>query len=408
MIRGLRATARTPDLRGLVGEQVLVTGAQLVSGVGNLLFVVLAARILPPAGFARLAAFLALYLVVHMPTGSLSAASTLAPARAPGLRRRLLFPVFVVAAAVTAAAPLGAPLLGLPPGMVMLIGATVMVAPFLALERGPLHGFSMNGQVSATLVVEPLVRLVIGLPLAVWLGDVGGALGVVLAGYAALAVAAFRRSGDPRGRWLSTGAERPDEGTGFWWTAAAFLMLALFQKQDVVFANRFLPAQEAAVFAVVATLGGAAVLASIRVPLVLIPRAVRGSTRALGVALGLAAGLGLGAVAVVALAPEFIVSTIFGMRYEGAGRIVVPYTAAMAGLAVTRVLAAYHCAAGRPRAVAALVASVVALHIVMLIALGSDAGGVVMATLAANVVLIVLAGARALFRVGIVRRSVRT
>lgn len=378
-----------------------MTAAQLIAGVGNLLFVVLAARILPPGGFARLAAFLALYLVVHMPTGSLSAASTLVPERAPVLRRRLLIPVVLVAAAVVVAAPAASGLLGLPPAMLVLVGATVMAAPFLALERGPLHGFSMNGRVSLTLVVEPVVRLAVGLPLAAWLGEAGGAGGVVLAGYAALAVAAARRPGDPRGRWLEAdgpGSPLQESRAGFWWTAAAFLMLALFQKQDVLFANRFLSARDAAAFAAVATLGGAAVLASVRVPLVLIPRAVQGSRKALAVALGLAGCLGLGAVLVVALAPELIVSTIFGARYERAARFVVPYTAAMAVLAVARVLAAYECAAGRPRVVAGLVGSVVGLHVVLLIALGSNAAGVVAATLLANVALIALAAGRALVR----------
>lgn len=384
-------------MRGLVGEQLLVTGSQLVSGVGNLAFVIIAARVLPARGFAHLVSFLALYLVVHMPTGSISAASTLAPQRAPRIRRRLFLPVTLIAAVVALSTPLTAELLELPSGMVILTAMTIAVAPFLALERGPLHGWSMNGRVSLTLVVEPAVRLAVGIPLAVVFGAVGGAAGVVLAGYTAFLVAAVRRPGDPRGRWLADpgpGADRIATGSAFWWTAAAFLLLAIFQKQDVLFANRLLGSQDAATFAAVATLGGAAVLASVRVPLVLIPRAVEGSRKALGVALALAGGLGMGAVAMVAILPDLIVTTIFP-DYEQAAAFAVPYMTAMALLAVSRVLAAYFSATGHPRAVTGLVGSAVALHVVLLVAMGNSAGGVVRATLIANLVLVILVSARA-------------
>lgn len=384
-------------LPGLVTEQLLVTGAQLVSGVGNLAFVIIAARVLPARGFAHLVSFLALYLVVHMPTGSLSAASTLIPQRAPGLRRRLLLPVALTAVVVATSTPWTAPLLQLPPGMVVLTAITLAAAPFLALERGPLHGWSMNGRVSMTLVVEPAVRLAIGIPLALSFGAVGGAAGVVLAGYAALVVAAVRRRGDPRGKWLTAdeGGDSPvGRGGAFWWTAAAFLLLALFQKQDILFANRLLGSLDAATFAAVATLGGAAVLASVRVPLVLIPRAVQGSRKALGVALALAGGLGLGAVAMVAILPDLIVTAVFP-DYEQAAAFAVPYMSAMALLAVSRVLAAYFSATGHPRTVAGLVGAAVVLHVVLLVSLGSGTGGVVQATLIANLALIVLMSMRA-------------
>lgn len=402
VIHGLRVSleGKLSGLRLLVGEQLLVTGAQLLAGVGNLVFVVAAAHVLRPSGYADLVAFLAVYLVVHMPTGSISAASTLEPERAPGLRRRLLVPVVLLAGLVAAAAPLGSGLLGLPPEVVVLVGASIAGAPFIALERGPLHGLSMNGRVALTLVAEPAIRLAVGLPLAARLGAVGGAAGVVLGGYAALAIAAYRRHGDPRGGWLAgnpaTFANTDGSQAAFWWTGAAFLFLALFQKQDVLFANRFLASGEAATFAVIATLGGAAVLASVRVPLVLIPRAVDGSRGALAVAVGLAGGLGLGAVGIMAIAPELIVSTLFPARYVSAADLAVPYMAAMALLAVTRVLAAFHCASGDARGVAGLVGSLVVLHVLFLFLMGGSAAGVVTATLLANLVLVAVATARIL------------
>ena len=47
----------------------------------------IAARLLAPGAFAELAAFLALYLLIHVPAGSLSAGSALSPELAARARR---------------------------------------------------------------------------------------------------------------------------------------------------------------------------------------------------------------------------------------------------------------------------------------------------------------------------------
>src|SRR5690606_5103706 len=57
--------------------QALPAVAQVASGAGNLVFALAAARLLAPGAFADLAAFLALYLVVHVPAASLSAGGAL-------------------------------------------------------------------------------------------------------------------------------------------------------------------------------------------------------------------------------------------------------------------------------------------------------------------------------------------
>jgi hypothetical protein len=95
----------------------------------------------------------------------------------------------------------------------------------------------------------------------------------------------------------------------------------------------------------------------------------------------------------VAILPD-IVTAVFP-DYEQAAVFAVPYMTAMALLAVSRVLAAYFSATGHPRAVTGLVGSAVALHVVLLVAMGSSTGGVVQATLFANLVLVILASARA-------------
>ena len=73
----LRAARPTPARGGrrIAAEQALVAGGQLAAGVGNLVFALVAARLLEPRGFAQLAAFLALYLLVHVPASSLAPAA---------------------------------------------------------------------------------------------------------------------------------------------------------------------------------------------------------------------------------------------------------------------------------------------------------------------------------------------
>ena len=71
----------------LAGEQLAVASGQVGAGIGNLLFALIAARLLAPGAFAELAAFLALYLLIHVPAGSLSAGSALSPELAARARR---------------------------------------------------------------------------------------------------------------------------------------------------------------------------------------------------------------------------------------------------------------------------------------------------------------------------------
>src|SRR3954465_11056553 len=78
------------DIGKLAGEQLAVAGGQLGAGIGNMLFALVAARLLAPGAFAEMAAFLALYLLIHVPAGSLSAGSALSPDLAGRARRRAL------------------------------------------------------------------------------------------------------------------------------------------------------------------------------------------------------------------------------------------------------------------------------------------------------------------------------
>src|SRR5204862_299095 len=111
-----------------------------------------------------------------------------------------------------------------------------------ALDRGRLYGLGAPRRAAASLVTEPVVRLTAGLAFGALLGESGAAAGVVMAGWAALAVArppAMRRS---------TGVGDPGRTAGI--TVLAFLLLAIVQNQDVVAAGALLGPGEAGRFAV--------------------------------------------------------------------------------------------------------------------------------------------------------------
>jgi hypothetical protein len=367
----------------LAGEQLAVATGQLGAGVGNLLFSLVAARLLAPGAFAELTAFLALYLLIHVPAGSLSAGSALSPKLAAEARRRALTGGAAVGGALALLSfPLAA-LLDLSPVLVLAAAAAAPTAPLLALDRGRLYGLGRRTRVVGSLLAEPAVRLSIGVGLAALAGPVGGAIAVVLAGWAALAVAHLP------GTEAAADAEPREARTGA--AIAAFLLLAVVQNQDVLFANALLPGDEAGRFAVLSTLGGVAAFATTTVPLMLLPRAGRDALRA---ALMVAALLGLGAVAVIAVSPGALVSSVFGARYEDVGALAVPYVLAMALLGVARVLIAHACAGRSATRAVALLVPVVVLQVVLVVVLGDDAAGVATATLVSTATL--TAGAAAL------------
>ncbi|HEX6713964.1 MAG TPA: glycosyltransferase family 39 protein [Thermoleophilaceae bacterium] len=408
-----RPARRRPVTRARIArEQMLVTGAQLGSGVGNLVYALVAARLLEPRGFAQLAAFLGLYLLVHIPASSLSAATALDPALARARRRRVVqIGTGGAALLVLLAFPLSGPA-HVPPGMLLALAAAVPAAGWLALERGRLYGAEEHGRAAASLAIEPIVRLAIGLPLMLAFGAIGGAAAVIAGGFAALVVAGSgaeaRRPRRRRMRWADAAgtdererrvdAARVDSrgvaqagNRDAIWATLAFLGLAIVQSQDVVLGNAALPAAEAGRFAVLSTLGGAAAFATTTLPLVLLPRAARGEPHALQTAVGAAFVLGLGAVLLAALVPASLIGAAFGDRYASVTGLAVPYLGAMAMLGVARVLIAHACARGSGRRAAIAVGAVAVAQAIGLLAASDTAAALSHVTLAATAALAVVA-----------------
>ncbi|HEX3794208.1 MAG TPA: glycosyltransferase family 39 protein [Acidimicrobiales bacterium] len=396
-------------------DQAFMASSQAVAGLGNMVFSLITARLLAPGSFAQFTSFLALYLLLSMPGSAISAVASLRPAHIARARSVLLKLGVAAGIVLAIGAPFIGPLLRLPVAMVVVLGLSGPALGILPLERGRLYGVNGYTRLAASLVAEPAIRLLIGVVLTFMLGAVGGALAVIVAGYAALEVARGR------GWWASTRTtpavialpngpavaeslevQRTRRVTT--WTALAFLALVIVQNQDLLIANRMLAPFQAGQFAVISVLGGLSAFATMTVPLVLLPRAAGGQKGGLAPALAITALIGAAIVTVVAAAPGGLIDLLFGARYRGVAGIVVPYVAAMALLGVTRVLVAHRCATGAGRSSLALVAAAVVAQTSFILAFGHSTRSVALSTVAAVTALTVTLGAAETARTDAVRQ----
>ena len=396
-------------------DQFRIGAAQLTAGVGNLAFSLLLARLLAPGAFAQVSAFLALYLLLHLPATSLVAGGAVAPRRA----RRLQPPVLVGGLLVGILLAVGASRLagafGVPIDLVVALAAAAPAAGLLSLLRGRLYGTRRHGGVAACLLIEPAVRLLVGLGLALTFGAAGAALGVVLAGWAVLPLAAVllqrprvpevapelvrTQTAPPSAR----GERRPLPAV------LSFLGLAVLQTQDLLIANRLLPGAEAGQFATLSTLGGVAVFTTATLPFVLLSGGER-SRDGVAPAVVIAVIVGVATTAVAWLFPEPLLTLAFGERYVTVAPLVGPYMLAMALLGVGRVLVAERLASGGRVGMVVLLVAVASVQATLLVTGTASPARAVLATLVASAVLTgtltARSGVTALLRTRIPRRLV--
>jgi O-antigen/teichoic acid export membrane protein len=380
------ARVRTRITTGSGRTQLQLMGAQLAAGVGNLVVSMIAARILAPGAYAEVVTFLALYLVVNVPSAALTAAGAVDPARAGAVRGRVL-PI-AVAAGVTVAllsGPIGAAA-GLPPLMIMILAAALPGAAALGLARGEAYARHDVRAVASSLVVEPVARAGLGLVLMLQFGASGAALAAVVGGYAAwwICARAVRSTEVARGcAGDETGAVSPAVGgrvaVG---VGLSFIVLAVLQIVDLVFANARLDDTAAGQFGSLSTIGGGALFATATIPLVLLPDSARGDVAARRFALRIAVITGTALTVVGGLFAEPILRLAVGDELAGAAPWLGPYLAAMAALGASRVLVATRWTDGDGAFVRRALLSVLALQVALLVTLGSSVGAVVLCTLA--------------------------
>jgi len=370
--------------------QLSVMAAQWIGGLGNLAFAVILARVLEPAAYADMAAFLGVYLLVSVPGAALSAAGALDPAQLAALANRIGAAATLVGAALVAASGPLARMLGGDRGIVVALGLAVPAAAVLGTQRGIAYGNRHHRGIAASLAAEPAVRIATGIPLAALAGPAGAALATALAGYAAVAALAAGRPAVP-----ATVLPPAPLGAALRRVlpvALPFLLIAVFQTADLLVANRVLGRQAAAEFGALSTIGGAAVFATATIPLVLLP-SLRRSADGKGAtftATSLAAVVGVSVALGLTLVAGPFVRATFGGDYAGITHLVGPYLLAMALLAVLRVRLAQWAAGPRVRWASAVVLAAAVVQVAAVAGFARSPAAVVGVTLATTVGLAVV------------------
>lgn len=375
---------RTPRLLAAIRGQLGVASAQWLSGLGNLTFAVVVARLLTPDAFAGFGAFLGAYVLLHLPAAGVGAGAALTPGDDVAMRRRLLLGGSLVGIGIAATAPWSASTFSVSVPLVLALAAAAPGAAVLGLERGILFHHRQSRAIAASLLAEPAVRLLLGVAAATVIGATGAAAAVTAAGYVALVAARAGVRGVPlvHTRPGRDGAVRTA-------TTVTFVLFAVLQQQDLLVAKVRLGADAAGAFAALSTVGGAVAFASATIPLALLPDATRDED-ARRAALVLTVTIAAVAVGVSAIAGGSLLSLLLGPGYDAAAPLLAPYVAAMGLLGVGRVLAARRCATGEHRAVVVAMTAATAVHLLLLALVGSTPSAVATATGAATATAVTL------------------
>lgn len=355
---------------------------QAVAGVGNLAFAVVAAKILGADHYSDIVAFLSLYLLLHVPAAALSAAGALAPHRVESAHVSVLRAGLIVGLllAIFSSALGGA--LGLSPSLVLALAVAAPGAGLLGLERGLAYGHARHRPLVRSLMIEPAVRIVLGVALSVAFGTGGAAIGTVLGGYAALWACSEGFVRRPfSNRAIAADPLSTKDRSAPVIVALSFVMVAIVQSIDLIIANRSLAGPAAAQFAVLSTLGGAAVFATATIPMVLMPAVVGGREKAISTAVWLTVGVGLAIAAAGTVVADSLVGPVFGRDIAPSAGLVGLYLLAMASIGVARVLIAHRCATGDGRFAMIAVGALLAVDIGAQIAFGTSVRAVATVTL---------------------------
>ena len=298
------------QLTRAVKPQVTVMGGQLAAGLGNLVFAIAMVHALPAGEYADVVSFLALFVLLHVPGWRSAPPAPWRPTPRPADAARRRHRRGRRGRPRRRPLPIGR-LIGLPIGLVVLLGVAAPAAGLVSLQRGLAYGREQHQRVMASLVADAGTRVVVGVPLALALGATGAAAGTVIAGYTGLLVCTggpfLERWGPATTFDPPTAPRRAVTRAGALTVGMSFVAIAVLQSADLLVANRVLAADQAASFGVLSTIGGAAFFATATIPLVLMPSLVKGRQHAATAAVALTAGTGLAVAACGALlAPLYL------------------------------------------------------------------------------------------------------
>jgi O-antigen/teichoic acid export membrane protein len=390
----------------------LTTLASATNYASNLVF----SRLLSPESYGDLTALLAFSVVAAVPTGAAQTvvAERIAVHLAKGETQRVRYLIRHAAAHIGLVALLGGLVYAASIPLIVdalelqAIGPALTLAPLLVLSFfmptvfGILQGSERFIALGLLLLGIAASRIVFGVPWTVAGGGAGGALGgQAIGNLFALVVAALlvRPLLLRRGTGAATtGLKRRIDRRAIS-ASAAFIAFALISNLDIILAKAFLPARDVGYYAALVTLEKVVIFLPGAVALVMVPNAARAlhtegsAARVLRVAALLVLGTTLLAAVPSAIAPEFVLRTMFGAEYTAAADGVLPIVIAGAGLALLYLLVVYTVAIQDRRWVTVLIGATV-LQVVAILTFHESPtqiafvqAGVILAALVANEVL---------------------
>jgi len=381
--------AAAPSHRRVAAHAAITFAGLMAANVLGYVFYALVSRTIGVEAYGTFSSLLAIVLIIAGPSligqmviAKLATDLALAPERLSGLVRaidRLVVVLSVVPALVLAclAVPLSSFLHLGDPLLVVLAACSLCGAIALPLLRGVLQGTSAFVAFALSNVAENLAKAIVS-PLLALVAGLRGALAGMAAGY--LAAAAFTYlAGRPHGRAQPARFSLREVARTSAAVAVAVFCVNVLLLYDVILAKRYLDAHTAGLYGAAALSGRALYAVIAFVPTVLLPqaagRSARGErTRYLFLqALGVTAVICGCAVALFALAPRFVVTTIAGRSFAAAAPFVLPYVLAISAIATANMVATYNIARGRMRFVVPL-ACVAAGEIVAVVLRHRSAG----------------------------------
>ena len=236
-----------------------------------------------------------------------------------------------------------------------VVAGAVSLAMLLVafVQRGVLQGAHLFTSLSASLAIEAVVKVIVGVALVGRFGATGAIAGVAigLACAAAYNLAAYRlRFGTGRARIPHDRATvlRVVGGIGL-----GQLTITVLTFYDVPLVKHAFDPRSAGLYAAAALVGRAVIGACSFLPIVLLPKATaRAATGASALPMlfaGAGSALAITAVAAAAaaIAPAFVVTVIAGRAFAAAAPYVLPYVVAAGLLSTATVAAAYNFALHR-------------------------------------------------------------
>lgn len=345
---GLAHKAKTLQARIVSGSVILLSGSGLTTAV-NLAYNIAIARFLGPQGFGHATAVYTILTLISAVTLSFQivSAKMVAQQSSPegkaaayrGFHRSAWGCGILVALLLLLLQRTIAEYLNLPgPALVALLAVAAAFYVPLGCRRGFIQGTYGFRSLATNLVVEGVVRLG-GSLLMIQLGF--GVEGVIAANSVAVTVAYFAAT--PR---LATWAPNPLNFLHALRESCQAMVFfsgqVLINNCDIVLVEHFFPAKEAGLYAAVAMVGrvifsfSSAVVNSM-FPLVAGTRdEERRNFRVISTSLFLVLGVGTVLVLGLSVAPSGLWTTLFGSRFEIAGRYNMPYLLAL--YAVTAII----------------------------------------------------------------------